>query len=124
MLFTGSKVIRDDGKLFEVEELGLSHWVTVVAEDSDTCRIKNYGPNLYVSDGEIGQGFQEPAYVALEGLKQGNRFCTSFSNRGVHERTPLEELSDGTVAYKVIGYFVTLKDAQAFLTNNPGWVRI
>ncbi len=122
MLFTGSKVIRDDGKLFEVTKV--DHWSTVIAEDGEEFRIKNYGPNDYASAGNIGQGFKEPQYVALEGLKQGNRFCTSFSNRGVHERTPLEELSDGTVAYKVIGYFVTLKDAHAFLTNNPGGLRI
>jgi hypothetical protein len=122
MLFIGSKVIRDGGKLFEVTKV--DHWSTVIAEDGEEFRIKNYGPNDYASAGNIGQGFTEPKYVALEGLKHGNRFCTSFSNRGMHERTPLEELSDGTVAYKVIGYFVTLKDAQAFLTSNPGGLRI
>lgn len=123
MLFTGSKVIRDDGKLFEVKEV--AHWSTVIAEDGEEFRIKNYGPNDYASAGNIGLGFKEPKYVALEGLKHGNRFFTSFSNRGVHERsTPLENLNDGTVAYKVIGYFVTLKDAQAFLTSNPGGLRI
>ena len=124
MLFTGSKVIRDDGKLFEVKEIPVSHWVTVIAEDDEECRIKNFGPNMYVSDGEVGKGFQEPEYIALEGLKEGNRFCTTFSNRGACESPPPEELNDGTVAYKVIGYFVTLKDAQAFLTSNPGWLRI
>ena len=122
MLFTGSKVIRDGGKLFEVKKV--DHWSTVVAEDGEDARIKNYGPNDYASAGNIGQGFKEPKYIALEGLKRGNRFCTSFSNRGVHERTPPEKLNDGTVAYKVIGYFITLKDAQAFLTSNPGLIRI
>lgn len=122
MLFTGSKVIRDDGKLFEVNELGPNHWTTVVAEDGEEARIKSYGPNDYASAGNIGQGFKEPQYIALEGLKQGNRFCTSFSNRGVHEDPAPEKLNDGTVAYKVIGYFVTLEDAQDFLFRRIGRV--
>ena len=122
MLFTGSKVIRDDGKLFEVKETPVSHWVTVIAEDDEECRIKSFGPNMYVSDGEIGKGFQEPKYIALQSLKHGSRFYSSFSNRGIHEDVPPEELNDGTVAYEVLGYFVSSKDAEDFLFRRIGRV--
>lgn len=48
-------------------------------------------------------------YVVLEGLKAGNRFFT------INTGDDPTKLVDGTVAYKVIDYAATSKEAQSIL---------
>lgn len=50
-------------------------------------------------------------FVILKGLKEGNEF---FSTNGPEDCT---RLSDGTVAYKIIGYADTVCEAQLKLYN-------
>lgn len=52
----------------------------------------------------------ESKFVILQGLKEGNRFFSMFSP-GDEPR----KLTDGTVAYRVLGYSATVDEAQVFL---------
>lgn len=49
-------------------------------------------------------------YVILRGLEHGNRFFTT--NDPAQDQT---KLADGTVAYEVIGYADTIREAQTKL---------
>jgi len=49
-------------------------------------------------------------YICLEGIEEGNRFYTMNSN----DPEP-EKLSDGAVAYRVLGYVDTDEEARKIL---------
>jgi hypothetical protein len=49
-------------------------------------------------------------YVILEGIDAGNRFFTANTQGKDQTR-----LADGTVAYTVLGYANTIREAQIFL---------
>jgi hypothetical protein len=53
-----------------------------------------------------------PKYVALEGLKEGNRFYTSYDP----DKDPTK-LNTGEVAYKVLGFADTDREAKRLV----GW---
>ena len=45
--------------------------------------------------------------VALRGLKEGNRFCTSLGNRPEDE---MIRLYNGEIAYEILGYAKDIKE--------------
>lgn len=51
-----------------------------------------------------------PKYVALEGLKEGNKFYTGYTEGTDHTR-----LASGELAYRVLGYADTDKEALKLL---------
>jgi hypothetical protein len=51
-----------------------------------------------------------PKYVALEGIKEGNKFYTAYT-----EGEDPTRLYDGTVAYKVLGFADTDTESQKLL---------
>jgi hypothetical protein len=57
-----------------------------------------------------------PTYVCLEGLKEGNRFYTGYT-----EGSDPTKLASGEVAYKVLGYADTGDEARRILGygNDP-----
>jgi hypothetical protein len=58
-------------------------------------------------------------FVCLEGIKQGNRFYSTNSRKNV------TKLSNGTVAYRVIGYANTSEEALAIVdSDGMGEIRI
>lgn len=59
-------------------------------------------------------------YVLLENLRGGNRFFTNWKAKDTPER--ICKLSDGTLAYKVLGFASSVLEAQTGL--NTGFARI
>lgn len=51
-----------------------------------------------------------PKYVVLEGIQEGNKFYTGYTEGRDHTK-----LNDGTVAYKVLGFADTDAEAQKIL---------
>lgn len=49
-------------------------------------------------------------YVLLEGLQLGNKFFSSISSNKTEDS--VVRLNSGEIAYKIIGYANTVKDAQ------------
>jgi hypothetical protein len=51
-----------------------------------------------------------PTYAVYEGLKEGNRFISSFTGDGNDDK-----LDDGTIAYKILYTGNSIKECQEFL---------
>jgi hypothetical protein len=62
-------------------------------------------------EGVLQEPNEKTRFVILKGLKEGNRFFSSFK---MGDFNPTK-LSDGTVAYCVLGYCETIAKAQMFL---------
>lgn len=56
-------------------------------------------------------------YILLEGIKLGNRFFTT--NDQYEPEDEKIKLANGEVAYRILGYADSCKDAQTKLTSIP-----
>lgn len=48
-------------------------------------------------------------YIILRGIERGNVFFTMYNPDDDYDRT---KLVDGTVAYEIVGYAATIREAQ------------
>jgi hypothetical protein len=53
-------------------------------------------------------------YIILRGLEEGNCFFTLWPWPG-DKKHDFTKLNDGTVAYAILGYAATVREAQEFL---------
>ncbi len=50
-------------------------------------------------------------FVVLQGIEHGNRFFTDYHGNA----EDVVRLTDGTIAYKILGFANTVEEAQVFL---------